>query len=212
MWKFLKDNSLSLAFLALFLACIIGQAIAGYALQAEDPAGQSHSGSQLAYLLDANFLKGVFSNWQAALLQLFALIVLAVFLRQKGAPHSRETEGAQAKRRPDRLRWFGRSRSWTYANSLSLAFLGMFVLSFAGFVLAEAAVYNANRARLGEPPLAMAEFLVSADLWFATLQTWQAEFFAMGSFLILGVYLRQENSPESKPVGASDEETGETNR
>jgi hypothetical protein len=50
----------------------------------------------------------------------------------------------------------------------------------------------------------------SAEFWEATLQNWQSEFLAVGSFAILAVYLRQRGSPESKPVGAPTEDaTGE---
>lgn len=210
--KFFSENGLSLAFIALFLICLAGQVAAGLALQAEDPNGQDQSSSVLAYLAQPTFLKGVLSNWQAALFQLFVLIVLTVFLRQKGASHSRKPEvQPSAKTSPKHLRWFRHSRNWGYANSLSLAFLALFLVSFAGFVTTEYLVYNSKRDRLGEAALNFKAFLMSADLWFATFQTWQAEFFAMGTFLLLSVFLRQEGSAESKPVEAADEETGETN-
>ena len=43
-----------------------------------------------------------------------------------------------------------------------------------------------------------------------TLQNWQSEFLAVGSMAILAVYLRQRGSPESKPVGATHDATGQT--
>jgi hypothetical protein len=211
MMRFLKNNGLSLAFFVLFLLCIIGQWATGYALQMEDAAGQSHSSGRFAYLLDPSFLKGVFGNWQAALLQLLALILLTVFLRQKGASHSRKPDDGSEDRGEARLHWFGPSLSWAYGNSLSLAFAGLFLLSFVGFFFAEANAYNAARQRVGEAPLTLGAFLFSADLWFMIFQTWQAEFFAMAMFLVLSVFLRQEGSAESKPVGAGDDETGKTN-
>jgi hypothetical protein len=33
-------------------------------------------------------------------------------------------------------------------------------------------------------------------------QNWQSEFLAVGSMVVLSIYLRQRGSPESKPVGA----------
>ena len=42
------------------------------------------------------------------------------------------------------------------------------------------------------------------------LQNWQSEFLAVGSFAVLDVFLRQRGSPESKPVGAPHESTGDT--
>jgi hypothetical protein len=47
-----------------------------------------------------------------------------------------------------------------------------------------------------------------SDFWEATFQNWQSEFLAVGSFVVLAVYLRQRGSPESKPVGAPHEATG----
>lgn len=211
MRRFFKDNGLSLTFLGLFVLCLTGQILTGYALQAEDPAGQSRSTSLFAYLADPSFLKGVFGNWQAALLQLLLLVVLSVFLRQKGAAHSRKPEDEAAPSHVDRLRWFGHSRSWAYAHSLSLTFAALFVLAFAAFFLADAADYAARRARLGEPPFSLAATFTSAEFWFQTFQTWQAEAFAMGAFLLLSVVLRQQDSAESKPVDADDAQTGDTN-
>ena len=61
-----------------------------------------------------------------------------------------------------------------------------------------------------QTPLSVAEFFSSSKFWFSTLQTWQAEYFAIGIYMILSIYLRQEGSPESKPVDSSDEATGDS--
>ncbi len=42
----------------------------------------------------------------------------------------------------------------------------------------------------------------TVDFWEGTLQNWQSEFLAVGSFAVLTIFLRQRGSPESKPVGA----------
>jgi hypothetical protein len=46
------------------------------------------------------------------------------------------------------------------------------------------------------------------DFWENTLQNWQSEFLAVGTMAAYTVYLRQRGSPESKPVGAPNDETG----
>jgi hypothetical protein len=51
-------------------------------------------------------------------------------------------------------------------------------------------------------------YIGSADFWQATLQNWQSEFLAIGSFVAITVFLRQRGSPESKPVGAAHQATG----
>lgn len=54
------------------------------------------------------------------------------------------------------------------------------------------------------------EYLGSADFWNCTLQNWQSEFLAIGSMVVLSIYLRQRGSPESKPVGAPHVTTDES--
>lgn len=39
-------------------------------------------------------------------------------------------------------------------------------------------------------------------------QNWQSEFLAVGAIVVLSIFLRQYRSPESKPVIASNAETG----
>jgi hypothetical protein len=210
--RFLRDNSLSIAFWLLFALCLGGEAITGHMLQRADP--KTASTGFLAFIGGSDFLKGVFGNWQAALLQLFALIVFAVFLRQRGASHSRKCDDdsdAEQQQEEDRRGPVRRGASWLYGNSLSLAFLLLFLASFVAFFVVDLAAYTEQRAKAGEAPLAPAAFLVSAKFWFDVLQTWQAEFMAMGVFLILSIFLRQDNSAESKPVWATDDDTGDTN-
>lgn len=214
MWRILKDNGLSLAFWGLFVLCAVGQAVSGHRIAVSQPGALARLGPLLDALGGAEFLRGVFGNWQAALLQLFVLIVFAQFLRQRGASHSRKTEDGRPHGGITRPAWAPppseERRSWLFRNSLGVAFLALFLLSFAGFFLADRA-YHAQRqpgsAAAGGP----LPFLASAQWWFDVLQTWQAEFFAMGAFLVLSIYLRQEYSAESKPVEAPDSETGETN-
>jgi Ca2+/Na+ antiporter len=208
--KFLENNGLSLAFWALFLVSLIGQGYAGYLLQYAHSAAQPPAVGFFRYLVTPAFLQAVFSNWQAALLQFFALIVFAIFLRQRGASHSRKPANEQPAKEKEASSAV-RRYPWLYRNSLSLAFLLLFAVSFVIHLFAGAAAYNDERVSLSEPPLSLARFFFSAKFWFATLQTWQAEFFVVAMFLVLSVYLRQEKSAESKPVGATDEETGTHN-
>lgn len=211
--RFLKDNGLSLAFIGLFLLCLIGESLAGYFLQRENPAAQLSIDSFAVFLRSSKFFEATASNWQAALLQLLALILFSIFLRQRGASHSRKSSslsGAKI-RKAGRDTWIERRSGWLFRNSLSLAFLLLFAVSFGVHIVAGCAAYNAERLVLDEEPLSVLDFLQSAKFWFSTLQTWQAEFFAIAAFLILTIYLRQEHSAESKPVDASQDETGEVN-
>jgi hypothetical protein len=68
--------------------------------------------------------------------------------------------------------------------------------------------FNADQQAHGEATVSWLSYVGSASFWEATLQNWQSEFLAVGSFAVLAVYLRQRGSPESKPVGTPHEETG----
>jgi len=53
------------------------------------------------------------------------------------------------------------------------------------------------------------QFLGTSEFWFQSLQNWQSEFLSVLSIGVLSIYLRQKDSPESKPVDASPAETDE---
>jgi hypothetical protein len=207
--KFIKTNGLSIVLFSLFVVFLVGQSVAGFLFYNEQQA--SHGAAQIGYwqfLGSGTFLNGIFSNWQAAILQLASLIIFGVFLVQRGATHSRKHREPGPKDRST----IGSARNWMYRNSLSLAFLALFAISFALHVLTGAAAYNEQRALSGQPALSSLDFFFSAKFWFSTLQTWEAEYFAIGVYMILSIFLRQEGSPESKPVESSNEETGEGNK
>jgi hypothetical protein len=205
----ITDNSLSIVLFALFVICISAQSLAGWRLQNETLA--THGRSSVGYwrfLSSGAFLEGLASNWQAAVLQLGSLIVFSSFLFQRGAPHSRDprkTPHAQMRHKAERFNWF-------YRNSLSIAFLLMFVLSLALHVVFGASAYNEERSLAAQPPISVAAFLFSAKFWSTTLQTWQAEYLVIAIYVVLSVFLRQQGSPESKPVESSNETTGKANK
>ena len=51
-------------------------------------------------------------------------------------------------------------------------------------------------------------YLTTSRFWFESLQNWQSEFLAVGSMVVLSIFLRQRGSPESKPVDAPHSQTG----
>ena len=50
--------------------------------------------------------------------------------------------------------------------------------------------------------------VVASDFWNRPLQNWRSEFLAVGSMVVLSIYLRQRGSPQFKPVGTSHTATG----
>lgn len=190
--KFLRENGLSLAFWLLFVAAIVGLGL--LAEKRLPPSGH--------LLTSPDFIEAISSNWQAAFLQLLALIVFSEFLRQRGAPHSKR--GKNPKRQQSRTKAL---YSWVYSNSLSLAFAALFIAAFVAFFLSD----FAKHSRAAVQPVSAGDFFLSGGFWFDVLQTWQAEFLAMACLLVLSVFLRQEKSAESKPTSASNADTGEAN-
>jgi len=206
----IRDNSLSIVLFTLFAICISAQSFAGWRAQNENLA--AHRQASLGYwhyLSTGTFWEGLASNWQAAVLQLGSLIVFSSFLYQRGAPHSLDPRKPKSEQKRREETWLF---TWTYRNSLSLTFLSLFVLSFVLHALSGASAYNEERALVGQPPVSIMVFLFSARFWSITLQTWQAEYLVIALYVVLTIFLRQEDSPESKPVEASDETTGEANK
>jgi hypothetical protein len=206
--NWLENHDLSLSFALLFVLALVGQSIAGHISYNSDQASYGLTPiSYKSYLGTGNFLDGVFSNWQAALLQLGCLILIGSKLREKGAAHSLRPHSGngEAKSRDDE------SRSWVYRNSLSLAFATLFALAFVSHMFFGAMQQNSNLARIHRPPISTLSYAHSAAFWFSNAQTWEAEFVAIAIYVILSVFLRQKGSPESKPVDSSNKQTGETN-
>lgn len=206
--KWLADHSLSLSFAVLFIVALAGQSVAGHSSYNSTRAMYGLPKVEYrAYLKTGDFLDGVFTNWQAALLQLGCLIVFGRKFREKGAAHSLKPK----ERESGKERQEGKERPWIYRNSLSLAFALLFGLSFVAHLFFGAKGYNERLALIHKPPISTGLYSVNSAFWFSNCQTWEAEFVAIAIYVILSVYLRQQGSPESKPVDSNDQETGETN-
>jgi hypothetical protein len=204
----IMNNSLSIVLFTLFVVCISAQSLAGWRVQNETLA--AHGQSLISYrhfLSTGAFWEGLASNWQAAVLQLGSLIVFSAFLYQRGAPHSRDPVAVERKHTRQ-----SRSFSWFYRNSLSLAFLLLFALALVLHIVFGTRGYNEERELMGQSPISIAAFLLSAKFWSTTLQTWQAEYLVIAIYVVLTIFLRQEGSPESKPVESRNATTGEANK
>ncbi len=209
--KVISENSLSIALFGLFLLSMIGQSLSGwFAYNRSLQTGHFQEIGFIAYLGTGNFLDGILSNWQAAILQLAVLINFGSALRQKGAAHSRKVE-SKNRMRDGRIARRPTWHDWLYANSLSLAFGGMFLAVFLLHILFGAWKHNEDQALRHLPPDSLAAYAVSSEFWFSVFQCWEAEFASIGIYIVLSIFLRQENSSESKPVGASDAQTGGAN-
>ncbi len=71
--------------------------------------------------------------------------------------------------------------------------------------------YNEDQALRHLPPVSLGSYAGSSSFWFSVFQCWEAEFLVIGVYIVLTIFLRQDHSSESKPVGASNEQTGGSN-
>ena len=221
MRRFLRENSLSIVFLGLFLAAVVGQAIAGHADFNEDQDRHGDPRISLArYVVSSEFGVAVMENWQSEYLQFTLFVVLTVWLLQRGSPESKELDkagpesdqqqkvGSHAQQNSPRWAKLGGIRTRLYENSLLLVMGTIWIGTWFAQSVTGVAQYNTERLDHQQDPLSWSSYITTPDFWERTLQNWQSEFLAVGSMAILAVYLRQRGSPESKPVGAPHTSTG----
>lgn len=221
MRRFVTQNSLSLFFGLLFLGSLAGQSVAGWQAFNDQQVGQMLGEvTWWRYVTSAEFAVAVTENWQSEYLQFLVFMVSTVWLLQVGSTQSKvrdelglESDKDQKVGRHAELgspTW-ARTGGWRTAvlsNSLLIVMGLIFLVSWLAQSIAGWATYN--EARLGQlrDPVSWTTYVLGADFWERTLQNWQSEFLAVGSMVVLSVYLRQRGSPESKPVGASHDSTG----
>ena len=85
---------------------------------------------------------------------------------------------------------------------IGLISFAIFLLCWLAQSITGVAAYNEQQIVQLQDPIGWSSYVVSAEFWNRTLQNWQSELLAVGSFAVLAVFLRQRGSPESKPVGA----------
>jgi hypothetical protein len=84
------ERSLSLALTFFFLLSFAGHAIGGAREYSEEQVAHGeHAVSVLQYMGTSRFWFESFQNWQSEFLAVFALVVLSIFLRERGSPESK---------------------------------------------------------------------------------------------------------------------------
>jgi hypothetical protein len=219
--RFLRENSLSIVFLAIFLASLIGQAFVGHGLFNQDQL--LHHGDPISlgrYLTTSQFAADVAENWQSEYLQFSLYILGTVWLLQRGSPESKPLDeaglesdqaqkvGPHATARSPLWARGGGLRTAIYSNSLLMVMTALWLGSWFAQSVAGWSAYNADQLDHEAATVDWLGYVGTNDFWDRTLQNWQSEFLAVGSMAILSVYLRQRGSPESKPVGAPHDATG----
>lgn len=209
--RLLHDNGLSIAAIALFLAFLCLQALSGWQARNEELAQAGLPGAALtlslpSYLASGHFLESLFENWESEFLQMGAYVLLTAYLVQRGSPESKPLDQGD---RPEDAPGSAPA-GFLRRNGLSIAFSCLFLLSFLAHLVSGTAAYNEEQAlQTGDPPVSVLVFLATPDFWFESMQNWQSEFLAVASLVLLGIFLRQHGSPQSKPVAAPHSQTGE---
>ena len=217
--KVLRDHSLTIVMLGLFATFLVGQVFTG---NAEFNADQEEHGDPpiglVQYLGTGHFVEATFENWESEFLQMAAYVFLTAFLFQRGSSESKDPDKPEPQ--DEDARKHARNKSAPrpvkvgglvlvlYENSLLLAFVVLFLLSFALHALGGAQEYSQEQLAHGGSGVTVAQYLGTSRFWFESFQNWQSEFLAVASIVVLSIFLRQRGSPESKPVHAPHSETG----
>jgi hypothetical protein len=205
--------------LGCFLVFLIAQTLTGEHTYNDDQKAHGEATISLgSYLRTGHFVEATFENWESEFLQTGMYVLLTVFLFQRGSSESKDPDGTEEVDRDPRHDASNADAPWPvrrggfilrlYENSLTIALLTLFVLSFALHVWGGAREFSQEQQAHGESAVSVWQFLRTSQLWFQSFQNWQSEFLAVASIAWLSVFLRQRGSPESKPVGSSHTATG----
>ncbi len=211
MRTFFRDNGLTIALMAMFLLSVAGMVWSGHATHNQELAEHGAPAiGLLAYLKSGAFLSALFENWESEFLQMSVYVILTAMLFQRGSAESSDPDDPERPNDelPADLRRRHPLMSWLYSSSLGLALAALFVLSFVLHWSASLAAANEEALRHGAELRSLGAYLFDAQLWFESFQNWQSEFLSTAVLVVLSIFLRQKGSPESKPVGATNAETG----
>jgi hypothetical protein len=218
--RFVFENGLVLAATALFLLSLVGQIATGHAHHNDEQRSHGQATLTLSqYLRSGAFIEATAENWESEFLQMAVFVVLTAYLFQRGSSESKRIEEpASVDQRPEEARndpeapWPVRRGGIPlafYRHSLSLALFALFAMSFAMHLVGGAADYNEEQREHGEAEISTAAYLGKSRFWFESFQNWQSEFLSVAVLVLLTVWLREQGSPQSKPVAAPHDETGE---
>jgi hypothetical protein len=208
--SFFRNHGLSLAMFVLFLGFLAGQILTGQRELNDEREKRGEPAFGLGeYVRSAHFFEATAENWESEFFQMFVYVFATAFLYQKGSAESKDPRKKHKHHCdektpiPPDAPWPVKRGGWVlvvYEHSLSLAFLGCFFVAFALHAYGGHRLYNQERFADGERLLSVGQYLGSSRFWFESFQNWQSEFLAIGSMVVLSIFLREKNSPESKEV------------
>lgn len=214
---FFYRNGLTIVFLLLFIASLVGQFFTGWKEYNNDLQDDNYRPVSISeYVTTGHFISSTFENWESEFLQMALFVLLTRTFRQEGSSESKKLEGKEdVDKEPDRNK---EDAPWPvhkggvilalYKQSLSIALLLLYLLSFGMHAYGSFKDYNGEQLRKGGSPETVWQYLSGSRLWFESFQNWQSEFLSIVAIVLLSIYLRQKGSPQSKPVDAAIAETG----
>ena len=217
MKTFFRNNGLSIVFFLFFLISLVAQAITGIKVYNEEQL--ELGGKQLTmskYIVSPDFIEATFENWESEFLQMALFVFLSMFLFQKGSSESKDPDKKEeVDREPNPRR---KNAPWPvkqggfilgfYKHSLCYTLFALFLFSFFMHWYGSLNEFNLEQLQKGKPTESAIEYLSNSKLWFESFENWQSEFLSVFSIIVLSIFLRQQGSPQSKPVDAPDAETG----
>lgn len=218
MKKFLRNNGLSIVFVMLFIVSLVAQFFSGFAQHNKEREEEGQSPLTTSqYFTSGHFIQATFENWESEFLQMALFVVLTISLRQKGSSESKKYEGKEeVDREPSPKRkgapWPVRKGGFIltiYKHSLTIALFLLFIVSFVLHFYGSFKDENEQLSLKSLPPETVGHYLGESRFWFESFQNWQSEFLSVFTIVVLSIFLRQKGSPQSKPVDASNDETGE---
>jgi hypothetical protein len=213
-----KNNGLTIVLMMLFAASLIGQLAAGWNVENEELKRHGEAAITLGqYAGGSAFISSVFENWESEFLQMSAYVVLTAMLIQKGSAESKapgepprddDLESQANKKGAPHILKAGAAARWLYAHSLGLTLFCLFIASFVLHWVNSAGAAAAEAVEHGETAKSTIAYLGDPQLWFESFQNWQSEFLSTAVLVVLSIFLRQRESPESKAVAAPHDQTG----
>lgn len=95
-------------------------------------------------------------------------------------------------------------KCWKH-NSLSIVFIGLFILSLGGQFITGLHEYNKELLEDGQPEVNAFAYISTGHFLQATFENWESEFLQMALFIVLTISLRQKGSSESKKCEGDEE-------
>lgn len=213
--SFFYRNSLSIVLITLMIISLVGQFFTGWQTENKELIENGEQALKLnEYICSGHFIQATFENWESEFLQMMLYVLLTISLRQKGSSESKSMEGKEdVDKEPvahPKAPWpVKKGGLWLkiYKHSLSLAFAILFLISFILHFYGSLKDFNSEQLMKNKLPVTAGQYISESRFWFESFQNWQSEFLAVASIVILSIWLRENGSPESKPVDMPHDET-----